>query len=284
MELVRDQGAGGAPEEEVLSEEVLSEEEALPEEEDLPPEEGEQEKPPGSPVLRVIGRILLVLLLAAAAFAAVFLACPLKTVYVEGNTFYSSDEIANRILADGWPVITHNTVFLTIRRLFPGSSEIPFVESVRVTPVGTDAVRMTVEEKELAGYIPYSGRNLYFAGDGRVQEISPYTVRGITYVGGLNIREADKGALIVPEEKNDLRLVLEALRTLDKYDLHAESLRVTDKGAVDIYLGEIQVKLGKSDYDLKISRLALIYSYLPDRSGLIDLTNFSAADENIVLQ
>ncbi|MBQ3392410.1 MAG: hypothetical protein IJG52_03245 [Lachnospiraceae bacterium] len=237
-----------------------------------------------SPVLRALGKILIAASAVLALLAVIFFTCPLKTMYVEGCQLYSSGEIANIILSSDHPVITHNTIFLLVRRALPGNEPIPFVEKLHFAVESPETIRVTVEERIPAGYVQYSGRNLYFDMNGAVTDISPLTVQGVTYVGGLKVKSAEPGGKVKTETDNDMRLLLEALASLDKYAIHADSILVTESGTIDIFIGNVQIKLGRQDYDLKISRLSLILPHIPERGGLIDLTSFTAADENIVLQ
>ena len=79
-------------------------------------------------------------------------------------------------------------------------------------------------------------------------------------------------------------MVLEVLQTLKKYDLKADCTALTKAGNIAIYFDEIKVQLGKTDFELKISKISQIYPYLEGRSGTIDLTNYTSADENIILK
>ena len=254
-----------------------------PEDGDLPAGKKRKRRKP-SPVLRALGKILIAASAVLALLAVIFFTCPLKTMYVEGCQLYSSGEIANIILSSDHPVITHNTIFLLVRRALPGNEPIPFVEKLHFAVESPETIRVTVEERIPAGYVQYSGRNLYFDMNGAVTDISPLTVQGVTYVGGLKVKSAEPGGKVKTETDNDMRLLLEALASLDKYAIHADSILVTESGTIDIFIGNVQIKLGRQDYDLKISRLSLILPHIPERGGLIDLTSFTAADENIVLQ
>jgi hypothetical protein len=51
-----------------------------------------------------------------------------------------------------------------------------------------------------------------------------------------------------------------------------------------MYMGEIKVILGRSDFELKISKIAQILPYLEGRSGTINMTNYTSSDQNIILK
>ena len=77
---------------------------------------------------------------------------------------------------------------------------------------------------------------------------------------------------------------LSALEILRKYDLHTESIYLGKTGGVTMYLDQVKVQLGRTDFELKISKIAQIYPYLEGRSGTINMTNYSSSDENIILK
>ena len=222
-------------------------------------------------------------LLATAAFTAVYFTCTVKTVYVTGNTLYTSREIAEQVISDDTQ-LRHNSVFLTALYMSPWAPKIPFVESVKVSMESPDTIRIAVRDMDIAGYIPYGGKNLYFSSDGIVLENSPLTIRNAAFVTGLNITKGEIGSRMEAENAAGLSLVLNALEILKKYDLHTESIYLGKTGGVTMYLDQIKVQLGRTDFELKISKIAQIHPYLEGRSGTINMTNYSSADENIILK
>ena len=223
----------------------------------------------------------------SAAVPAVFFGlgfgCTVRKVYVRGNSLYTSEEIAEKVISDD-SLLRHNTAFLTVLYMTPFAPQIPFEESVKVTPVSYDEIRITVKDMEVGGFIPYTGRNLYFSSDGIIQEITPLVLKNATFVTGISVTEAEKGQKMAADNETGLAMVLEVLQTLKKYDLKADCTALTKAGNIAIYFDEIKVQLGKTDFELKISKISQIYPYLEGRSGTIDLTNYTSADENIILK
>ena len=128
------------------------------------------------------------------------------------------------------------------------------------------------------------GRNLYFSSDGVIQEITPLVLKNATFVTGISVTEAEKGQKMAADNEAGLSMVLEVLQTLKKYDLKADCVALTKAGNIVMYFDLIKVQLGKTDFELKISKISQIYPYLEGRSGTIDLTNYTSADENIILK
>ena len=162
-------------------------------------------------------------LLAASAITVIYFMCTVRTVHVSGNSLYTSQEIAERVISDD-SQLRHNTVFLALLYATPWAPKIPFEESVRVSIEDYDTIRITVKDMDIAGYIPYGGKNLYFSSDGIVLEHSPLTIKNAAFVTGLSITNGEIGTKMEADNPAGLGQILEALEVLGKYDLHAESL------------------------------------------------------------
>lgn len=226
--------------------------------------------------------LLVCALIAGVVFGLGF-GCTVKKVYVSGNSLYTSEEIAEQVISDD-SLLRHNTVFLTALYMSPFAPQIPFEESVKVSPESFDTIRITVKDMNIGGFIPYTGRNLYFSSDGILLESSPLVVKNATFVTGISITEAEKGKKLAADNELGFSMVLEVLQTLRKYDLKVDCVALTKAGNIVMYFDQIKVQLGKNDFELKISKIAQIYPYLEGRSGTIDMTNYTSADQNIILK
>jgi len=232
---------------------------------------------------RGLNLFTILVMLIAAAITAVYFTCNVRTVRVTGSSLYTSQEIAEQVISDDTQLM-HNSVFLTVLYMTPWAPKIPFVESVRVSLDSPESITITVKDMDIAGYIPYAGKNLYFSADGIVLENSPLTVKNAAFVTGLTITKGEIGSRMEAENAGGLDLVLSALEILKKYELHTESIYLGKTGGVTMYLDQIKVQLGRTDFELKISKIAQIYPYLEGRSGTINMTNYSSSDENIILK
>ena len=232
---------------------------------------------------RRLNLFTLIILLIAIGVTAIYYTCTVRTVHVSGNSLYTSEEIARYVISDDTQ-LRHNSVFLTALYLTPLAPKIPFEERVSVALESYDTIRITVKDMELTAFVPYGGKNLYFSENGVVQEISPLTVKGTTFVTGLTIMKAEKGKEIESENSTGLESVLDVLQILSKYEMKADCIVLGKTGNVTFYLGRVKIQLGRNDFDLKISKIAQIYPYLQGRKGTIDMTNYSSSDENIILK
>ncbi len=242
-------------------------------------DEDEEEEKLFTP-LRIVAFLVAALILLG---TAVYYGCEIHTVEVTGNTYYAAREIKDYVI-DSNTMMKHNSIYLPIMRILPFQKKIPFVEKVKVETTGLHSVKITVTEKKIDAYLPTQDGNLYITSDGVVQEVSPLTVKGITYIGGMKAATGTVGKKITSEEEGKVVLLLDVLQCLKKYEVGVEGINVERKGDISIYFGGIRVELGRSDYELKISKVAQLVPHLEGRSGTIDLSNYSSSDENIVLK
>ena len=225
----------------------------------------------------------LFVLLFAAAITAIYFTCTVRTVHVKGNSLYTSEEIAEQVIRDDSQLM-HNTVFLTALYMTPKAPKIPFEESVRVSLNSYDTITITVKDMDIAGFIPYAGKNLYFSADGIVLENSPLTVKDATFVTGISVTGAQIGTKMTSDDEVGLGMILEVLQILRKFEIKTDCVVLTDSGSIVMYMGEIKVILGRSDFELKISKIAQIMPYLEGRSGTINMTNYTSSDQIIILK
>ena len=225
----------------------------------------------------------LFILLIAASITAIYFMCTVRTVHVRGNSLYTSEEIAEQVISDDSQLM-HNTVFLTALYMTPKAPRIPFEESVKVSLNSYDTITITVKDMEIAGFIPYAGKNLYFSADGIVLENTPLTVKDATFVTGLSITGAQIGTKMTSDDEVGLGMVLEVLEILRKFEIKTDCIVLTESGSIVMYMDEIKVILGRSNFELKISKIAQILPYLEGRSGTINMTNYTSSDQNIILK
>ena len=225
----------------------------------------------------------LFVLLFAAAITAIYFTCTVRTVHVKGNNLYTSEEIAERVISDDSQLM-HNSVYLTLLYMTPKAPRIPFEESVKVSLNAYDTITITVKDMDIAGFIPYAGKNLYFSADGIVLENSPLTVKDATFVTGLSVTGAEIGTKMTSDDEVGLGMVLEVLQILRKFEIKTDCVVLTGSRSVVMYMDDIKVILGRSNFELKISKISQILPYLEGRSGTIDMTNYTSSDQNIILK
>ena len=213
-------------------------------------------------------KVALLTLSLVAFFCVDFLVIKLKftitQVTVVGNEHYTTEEITQMVCSSD---LEKNSIYLYLRNRFGKKEEIPFIEEMDVDIVSPTAVKITVYEKAIAGYVEYLGRYLYFDRDGTVVESSTDRIAGVPFVTGLKF---DHMALYEPlpldDRKDVFKLILSITQLLTKYEIAIDRIYFGSDNSITLKIGYVDVLLGKSDYiDEKINRLRFL---LPELSGL----------------
>lgn len=116
----------------------------------------------------------------------------ITTVYVEGNTHYTDEEIIEYVMGGRF---AHNSIILSWMYKNKEITGIPFIQAMDIKILSRNTVKIMVYEKSLAGYINYLGRYFYFDKDGIVVESAAQRTEGIPQVSGLRF---DSVALYEP--------------------------------------------------------------------------------------
>ena len=99
--------------------------------------------------LLLIACVVLVLLIAG---IFVYEKYTIRTVYVEGNTHYTDEEIKDMVI-DG--KLSNNSIYLSILYRNKEIKDVPFIETMDVSILSPDTIQINVFEKALAGYVDF---------------------------------------------------------------------------------------------------------------------------------
>lgn len=208
-----------------------------------------------------------------------------QTVYVDGNVHYTDDEIKDIVMTGK---LGNNTLWLSRKYKDKKVDNIPFVETMDVTVISPDTIKISVYEKTLAGYIEYLGKYVYFDKDGIVAEVSEEKTAGLPEIIGVDF---DYIVLYepLPAENEDLFLaVLNMTKLMTKYNVVAQKMYFKDNDDIVLYHDDIVINLGNDEnIDLKVMNLPPILEKLEGKAGTLrmedyddstDKTSFEPAD------
>lgn len=225
-----------------------------------------------SPVLIILIVVLFLILAGFCAYKYLLNTYKVVNVYVEGNVHYTDDEIKALVMTGDYG---DNSLYLSHKYKNKEIKNIPFVETITVSILSKDTIKISVYEKALAGYIEYLGRYIYFDKDGIVVEASTMRTEGIPEVVGIDF---DYEILYekLPAKDPDLFLkVLNITKLMEKYGVFAEKIYFSDFGEITLYKDDITIKLGKDkDIDIKIMNLNAILSKLEGMKGTLRMENY----------
>lgn len=101
--------------------------------------------------LAIICLVVAILVITALCLLEIF---KVKTVYVEGNVHYTSNEIRDMVMVGD---LGNNSIYLSMKYKNKTIEDIPFISAMNVEIVSPDTIKITVYEKSLAGCVEHLG-------------------------------------------------------------------------------------------------------------------------------
>ncbi len=204
------------------------------------------------------------------------------TVTIEGNVHYTNEEIQEMVLGGKWG---RNSLYLSLKYKNKEVKNIPFIETMDVSIVSPHAVKITVYEKAVAGYVEYMNQFFYFDKDGVIVESSNIRTMGIPQILGLSYDHVVLYEELPVEDTEIFKKILDITQLLNKHGIMVDKIYFDKNYKITLYFNEARVKLGNTDYiDEKIMRLKLILPQLEGKKGVLRMDNYSTDVENITFE
>ena len=220
----------------------------------------------------LLAAAVLILVLLPAGFLAVSL-FRIREVEVTGNSFYSSQEIQDRVITDRY---TSNSLYLYLKYRYLDPEEIPFVDKIEVSLLAPGKVRLRVYEKSVVGYVVYMGANLYFDKDGVVVESSSEVKEGIPCISGLQFQSLTLYRKLAVSDESVFERILNITQLVKKYELSPDRIEFGESQELTLYFGQVRVALGNGgSLEEKVGRLHDLYGDLEGKSGVFHMENYT---------
>lgn len=227
----------------------------------------------------VLGFLAALCIMAAAAFVL----CRTRGYEIEGNSYYSDNTIRTWIENDKF---SYNTLGILVKYNLTDAELPAGIEKLHVSLKNPWTVKVTVEEKELAGYVTLDDMYLYFDGEGTVVIRSKKQIEGVPYIEGLTFDDENTsvGQPLPVEDDRIFERIVDLSRNLKKYELTPDRVSCAD-GDMKIYFGIVEVLLGTEDYEEKLQQVEPILEKLtelyPDTAGTLHLENYKSDSDSI---
>ena len=230
---------------------------------------------------RILKIVLVLAVLAALGAAAVLYLFTVESVEVEGNEIYSDEAIESWVLEDEY---SWSSLYLFVKYRFLETEDLPFVSEIEVSLRSPHDVTLTVTEKGILGYVYISSLDTYayIDSDGLVVEFSDETLADATKIVGLSVESAELYEALPLEDSSIFKTLLNVSQLLEKYELTAVCICVTDDSEILLDYGEIQVNLGSgTNLNEKMIRLQKIMPQLEEMSGTLHLEDWSETNTDV---
>lgn len=199
-------------------------------------------------------------------------------VEVTGNSYYTEDEITELVMGEH-----HNSLYLVFLYDYLDGKEIPFVDSVEVSLVSPDHIKIRVYEKTMIGYVQYMGSNLYFDKDGTVVESSREVLEGVPCVKGLKFDTLTLYQPLNVSNKEIFDILLSVTQMMKKYELKPDAITLQKDGReIILTFANVRINLGEGEnIDQKAARIQSLLPDLEDKSGILHMEEYTNESTNI---
>lgn len=232
-----------------------------------------------------IGAVLIILSLLAIVLGVIYYfisAYAIKNVYIEGNTYYTDEEIKNLVMSGP---LGNNSLYLSSKYKNKSIENVPFVDSVEVSVIEKDTIKIIVHEKSLAGYIEFMDSFMYFDKDGYIVETSNVKIMDVPWVVGLDFDYVELGKKIAVEDDLVFVKVMELRNLLNEYDITADKIYFRSDLEIILFFGEVRVMLGDGSYlQEKIMVLPELLPKLSGQKGSLRMEKYCQSGDSVVFE
>ena len=223
----------------------------------------------------VIGIVSLLLIFSVLLAAGIF---RVDEVEVTGNSYYTEEKITELVMGD-----TKNSLYLMAQYGYLGGKEIPFVDSVEVSLVSPDHIKIRVYEKTLIGYVKYMGANLYFDKDGTVVESSSDVLPGVPCIKGLKFDTLTLYQPLNVKNEDVFDILLSMTQMMKKYELNPDAITLKNDGTEIVLTFEnVRINLGTGTHmDEKAARIKTLLPDLENKAGVLHMEEYTNESTNI---
>ena len=225
-------------------------------------------------IIEAVAGILLIFVL------VFFMGFRVTGVQVEGNSFYTDDQIKNMVLN---APIAKNSILAGFIDTEKSTKDEAMIDSITVSRVDRNTLLLQVKEKQMIGYIEFQGQCVNFDRQGIVQIITEEPLENVPKIEGIDVKEAVQGERLSGINTSKLNTILSVGKMLEKMEDKPDRLAFNDLNQLVMYYGTIEVRLGDDEnMDEKINRLVGILPELEGMSGILHLENTTEDSESVV--
>lgn len=209
-----------------------------------------------------------------------FLGFRVTGVQVEGNNFYTDDQIKNMVLD---VPMAKNSILAGFIDTEKSTKDEAMIDGITVSRVNRNTLLLQVKEKQMIGYIEFQGQCVNFDRQGIVQIITEEPLENVPKIEGIDVKEAVQGERLSGINTTKLNTILSVGKMLEKMEEKPDRLAFNELNQLVMYYGTIEVRLGNDEnMDEKINRLVGILPELEGMSGILHLENTTEDSESVV--
>lgn len=200
-----------------------------------------------------------------------------QKIEVKGTNYSEKNEIIKWVQEDKY---TSNALYALCKFQW-GNNEIPpYLEKVQVGLSAPWILKVTVTEKKILGCTATNDGYVYFDKEGLVVWKSMEKMEEIPWIEGLNIETSELYQKLPVDEEKVFSYLQELMKEIDENKLNPDRI-VWEDNSMNLYFGNVCVRLGRSRFDEKAIQLPPILEKLEGKKGVLDMEYYNEASPNI---
>ena len=234
----------------------------------------------------------------------------LQNVTVLGNVHYTEEEIKAEVTKG---ILGNNTWVVSHTRSSFTPDDMELIDQIDVTMKDHHTLQITVQERQLIGYVQYLDCNLYFDSEGRVMdsvireeengtdtadgESEALTAEAVgktatsfvaamkeaPRITGLSFTHAQLHEILPVSDDSVFYTILGIARMINKYDINPDEVNFDENMQITLTYGNLTVNLGKDELiEEKLTRMAAILPSIEGKSGVLHMEDYTSGTQNIV--
>lgn len=200
----------------------------------------------------------------------------IRDVTVEGNTFFTQEEVAETYQAKFWQ---KNMLTNMIGELFGLVDDPPYVREAELSYPSFGELHIKLYEKSILTGVKFANHYIYFDKDGMILKSSDKPEKGIPYFETDDVKDFTLYHKLSTGRAELIDQMLNLANRLTYYKVKWDRADFDKNGRANIYSGKVTVRLGRrNDYDEVISILPdILKTALKSKEeGEIDMENYKA--------
>lgn len=220
--------------------------------------------------------VILVLTLANITIATL-LVTYVQQVQVKGNVNSKEKEIVSWVREDP---LTVNSLY-TLWKFKSGSYTLPvYLESVDVNLKAPWKVQVEVEEKQIIGCIISEGAYVYFDAEGLVLKNTSTYQEEVPIIEGIKSKHTNQYETMQVDNKKVFSYIVDIAEGMSKNKLNPERI-IWEDDSMNLYFDGICAKLGKTNFDEKLTELPALLEKVTEESGTFHLEHYTKENTRI---
>lgn len=200
-----------------------------------------------------------------------------QKIEVKGTNYSKKNDIIKWVQEDQY---TSNALY-ALCKFKLGSNKIPpYLEKVQVGLSAPWALKVTVKEKTRIGCVATDEGYAYFDKEGMVLWEKAEKIEEIPLLEGLDVETSELYEKLPVDEEEVFSYFVELTKEMKKHKLNPERI-VWEENSMNLYFGNVCVRLGRSRFDEKAIQLPPILEKLEGKKGVLDMEYYNEASPNI---